>query len=169
MMQIETNTIPEFSFEINSGKVHLTDPCYKTTTWCGAYNIPAKNGKWYAIPEDGESLGCIISAFTVYHEDHKLDEVTELLDYDLGVDSGQFGIFDTSIYDENTSYDAPGFYRNCCDITLRYPSCGIIGDSGFVSSSGYGDGSYPGYGAFDKDNNLVKFCVRFVFSEDDED
>jgi hypothetical protein len=101
-------------------------------------------------------------------------ELAELQDIpaDFGVDSGQFGIFDASIYDGDSEYGQPGFYNDCCEATLTHDRCGTVGDLsqlGFVSSSGYGDGGYFGLGAFDENNNLVKFRITFIEELSDED
>ncbi len=60
------------------------------------------------------------------------------LKFDIGVDSGQCGIFDYEKYpDTEADYDnVEGFYRKCCDITLGSKPFGPI-DFGFVSSSGF--------------------------------
>jgi hypothetical protein len=80
---------------------------------------------------------------------------------DFGVDSGQFGIFDASIYSTSISYNEPGFYKNCCDVTQGDFPYGVVDSAGFVSASGYGDGGYEGFGAFEGDQ-LVAFRIEFI-------
>jgi hypothetical protein len=82
---------------------------------------------------------------------------------DFGVDSGQAGVFDAASY-RNDAYAAgittpevdfslPGdpeegdaWYTKMCKFTLASDGWGSY-DRGVVSSSGWGDGMYPVYGA----------------------
>lgn len=153
------------TFNVVSGKVCLSDPCYKVGTWCGKYNVPAMNGKWLVSYEEIDKT---IYSFTAHHEDiHKIFYTADWIN-DLGVDSGQFGIFDASIYDGGGDFDEPGFYKDCCDATLSKANCGIIQGKGFVSSSGYGDGNYSAFALYSEEGELVSLNVVFV-EEDEED
>ena len=51
------------TFTITSGFVNLTDPCYQVDAWCGKYNVPAKNGTWYATVEHESGM---IKSFTAF-------------------------------------------------------------------------------------------------------
>ena len=153
----------KYEFRIESGQVHLSDPCYDLSTWCGKYNVPAKNGTWFAEVLESNNR---IAQFGAYHEDHEEDWVS-FFDQDFGVDSGQFGIFDVEIYDPESDYDTPGFYRDCCDVTLSRAMCGVVQNRGFVSSTGWGDGSYSAEAKFDENGNLVKFMITFIGDEEE--
>ena len=39
---------PEKSFEVKSGALRVTDPCYDMDTWCAGTLEDVKNGKWLA-------------------------------------------------------------------------------------------------------------------------
>jgi hypothetical protein len=158
----------EFDFQIISGKVNLSDPCYNVDTWCGAYNVPARNGDWHVEVEHIDSFGNRVKQWKAYHKDFR-NQYGVLMDVDFGVDSGQFGIFDSGIYNDNSEYDEPGFYRDCCDITLTKDSCGVVSEQGFVSSSGFGDGSYIGLASYDDNGDLTMFEIDFISSYDDEE
>jgi hypothetical protein len=66
----------------------------------------------------------------------------------IGIDSGQCGIFDDTIYPADKKsrgkFDDKGsFYGECCQITLSKEKGGIMKNcKGLVSSSGFGDGIY---------------------------
>ena len=159
----------EFDFRVTSGKVHLTDPCYEVdmSSRYGAYNVPARNGDWHVEVEHINSWGFRVKRWRAYHiEENKVNQLNclsnVLYDNDFGVDSGQFGIFDSEIYDGDSEYDQPGFYRDCCDITLARDLCGVVSKRGFVSSSGFGDGCYDGYASYNANGELIKFVIDFI-------
>ena len=47
----------ENKFEIKSGKVVLSDPCYELGTWCQGIVNNVKNGEWFADAEYVDSFG----------------------------------------------------------------------------------------------------------------
>lgn len=168
------------TFRIESGKLCITDPCYLKGTWCAAWDLKAINGEWScnAISEHcgtwGNRVAEIICLSNNFFKPGDVALISwKKLDFDIGVDSGQCGVFDYEKYpDIKAKYDDEGgFYRKCCDITLGDKPYGPI-DFGFVSSSGFGDGSYSAYGIYDTDKETL-IGVRIVFiskdSEEDED
>jgi hypothetical protein len=143
--------------------VMVSDPCHSIPTWCQVKVDGVLPGKYYTFARqcNDSSWGHRISGITAVHEDY--------LNHDLkfrrntgvvGVDSGQAGIFDLASYrnDEIAKSitggakfsldraDQPGdlWYEKMCRITLDRPSWGGY-DSGVVTSSGLGDGSYDLY------------------------
>lgn len=108
----------------------VSDPCYDREKI-----IPAKPGKWTACAtmEDCGAWGERVVSILVHHMDFSPvgKNYTTSTSY-LGVDSGQMGVFDSD------QYGGESFYDECCGATNPY---GFVG-AGFVSSSGYGDGSY---------------------------
>lgn len=154
------------TFKIKSGQVYLTDPCYDADI-----TTPAKNGEWNVIVEymrDYEGYYTRVRQLTILHKDYCFTKSAEFKP--LGkfpVDSGQFGIFDTEIYEDGGNYETPGFYRDCCDITLQEAMCGVVNTYGFVSSTGFGDGAYSGDGYFE-DGKLVKFMITFIGDENED-
>jgi hypothetical protein len=168
-------------FEIKSGKIHVTDPCYEVDT-CDGYNIPAKNGTWEVQVREVDSR---VAEFTAYHLDHEPSSVDDLIfdpSLDCGVDSGQFGIFDAEGYKGDTDDDDRKWYYDICRVTCPWwddedwrkhkddPTYGVTPDgTGFVSSSGYGDGGYSGYFLRDEDGNVVAFRVVFIGDDEEEE
>jgi hypothetical protein len=161
------------TFEVKSGKLMVSDPCYsiEKCSHCQIQLDNVKNGTWSAFTkyEDAGMWGnrvhelearfgaCII-------KDYQWEEVNET----AAVDSGQMGLFDLDMYHggEDDYDDVNGWYRKCCNYTLDSDGCASSLEGGCVSSSGYGDGSYPCYIAKDADGKIV--AVKVVFIDEDE-
>ena len=167
-----------FRFKLGN-LVHLTDPCYDAPEnkgeikfdGNGLYNVPCAEGDWIATRQysDDKSINREnrVVGFTVINEDRG-KKACRTKSYRVGVDSGQFGIFDASIYDNDSDYEVEGgFYRTVCDITIT-DACGTVFDSGFVSSSGYGDGSYDLVCGF-VDDVLTFVSITFIYDEDEDE
>jgi len=154
------------SFKVESGQIIISDPCYdkpnskKTKHLPFNGILPAKNGKWQAeiVMSDEGSWGDRVAYLVCYHPEHRIDEnsceMEEVIDFEVGVDSGQAGVFDAKYYNDDDSikglerlYDrtpinvAEPWYSMCCDRTLHKDQAGVI-PFGAVSSSGEGDGCY---------------------------
>ena len=181
----------QHEFQNESGRMMVSDPAYSVPTWCqGAVKV--KTGAWVAMPIFHEGR---VAALMVYHKetmDNNPSEWEELkyltnneLPYNFGVDSGQLGFFDEKYYrDDNSVKDLPAatfgenydkeagdfWYRVVCQQTLRqindtYANFGGI-PTGCVSSSGWGDGSYPVYGV-KMDDEYYGFLAEFIYVDGD--
>ena len=127
---------------IQSTVMIACDPCYKREyepTLFNRFEVVA--GVWDAY--------CYYFGGRVARLEVKLHGSTsteyKVLAEDAGVDSGQFGFYDDTIfpYDEFRDFDDKNsFYGKCCDLTMSDFQAGIIDKKGVVSSSGFGDGSY---------------------------
>jgi len=131
-----------------SGKVVVSDPSYSRGTWCMKTDLPVKPGTYHvyaAYSNEGE-WGLRVAALAFYHEEHMpLTPVSEWHEIaaNIGVDSGQCGIFDDTIYPQTIDHPDHPFYMECCNITLANGCAGILrSGKGAVSSSGFGDGVY---------------------------
>ena len=160
-------------FAIKSGKVVVSDPCYERGTWCQAVLENVKNGNWisnYKLNSEG-SVSEIV-AFIGF-EPHQWEKISA----EIGVDSGQAGIFDEFSYrndslikenpkwyfDKNEIGDK--FYGKCCDITLDEQAGEL--EMGFVSSSGYGDGGYDCFISKNSTGEIIGIKVVFISEEDE--
>jgi hypothetical protein len=180
-------------FEVKSGKIVASDPCYTLDTWCMGVIDNVRNGTWFAHVDtsDEGSWGKRISALVVYHADNLNTNPNILSQYPImpklpfvgGVDSGQFGFFDHDAYrndDAITSdiqlwdytIEEPGdkFYSACCKQTIEGESWGVL-PFGAVSSSGFGDGSYQILGEKNSYGEYIAFAVIYINdnNHDDED
>lgn len=144
-------------------RVRVSDPCYDMGTWCagslenvlpGTYNCFCQN--------TGEGR---VAAIKVVHEkyDPEEHEPDELQDIDVGVDSGECGI-----------YDEDYFAKNCKDkewyeSTFVRRDAMPLDDKAFISSSGYGDGSYECFAARNPEGKIVAIKILFISFEEDEE
>lgn len=170
-------------FEVKSGKLILSDPCYEYPTWCQGI-VNAKNGMWVTevIQENGRIASIMAfhkgTAITMPKLKDKLFNAPAL-PFIGGVDSGQFGYFDFDFYRNDKSVeglpswdylimgDGDIFYSVCCHITLNN-LYGVL-PNGFVSCSGYGDGSYTTFGLADKNGDYYALITHFIYSDVDWD
>jgi len=156
------NTLYTDSFLI-TGKVRVTDPCYKKDTWCSYVMDNVLPGRYNTKIEEHEGR---IATLTIYHEsipDPDISNYQLVLDAKLGVDSGQLGFFNEDSYpDIPGDFDGKGgFYDVCCNTTLEDPFAGLVNNCGVVSQSGYGDGIYGLY-TYTKNNKIVAAMAVFI-------
>lgn len=113
-------------FEITSGKMIVTDPCYDKQTWCQAKLENVKIGKWWATVEysDEDDWGDRVAQIWVWHDSLGIDNpgrdfppCDEYIPADIGVDSGQAGFFDLDKYPDDPHKD-DAFYDAVCKLTL---------------------------------------------------
>lgn len=157
-------------------KVMVSDPCYGLNTWCqgvlenvlpGTYNCDVEYS-------DEGAWGVRVAAIEVTHENCGV-YMFDIADFVVGVDSGQAGIFDYEYYaryhmdDMSDSEVDDDWYDRVCDITLSSESAGTVDEFGFVSSSGYGDGSYDCWVARNKDGYIVAIRIEYIPEEDEYD
>ena len=175
-------------FEIKSGVVVCSDPCYEIPTWCQGIINNVKSGTWYADIEkkDVGSWGLRVHSMTIIHENHLTNHGQIIFDYlnpigNYGVDSGQFGFFDKEFYRNDSAAeslpkvdwadynkeDGDEWYKACAEITLSENLGGVMG-AGAVTSSGYGDGSYPVFGNLDE-GEYISLKVIFIEEDYEED
>jgi hypothetical protein len=175
---------------IKLGKeVVVSDPCYTIPTWCQAVIDNVKPGVYHTTVRKHKSEGWGNRCAMVFaiHEDyyntpHLLIGNWEKTGYDIGVDSGQCGIFSKETY-RNDSHDiefgegdvsffnqepwnsmnpkgtGEDWYVKMCSRTLGDKSWGVY-DEGIVSSSGFGDGSYDLF-VVKKYGKIVAFAIDF--------
>lgn len=175
------------TFKVESGKIMVSDPCYKEDNGFNCVLENVKNGNWIAILEYDERER--VSKIGVFHDLfanldclkwHPFNEM-------IGVDSGQAGIFDADYYrddgfmkhqletgkisyinpDRKICEDKP-WYSICCDRTLGDEGAGVI-PFGFVSSSGYGDGEYIGMYGENEKGEIVSVLIHFIDDVDSQD
>lgn len=175
---------PIGEFEVKSGKLRVTDPCYEDDTWCSGVLTGVKNGTWeaYANIENHGGWGERVAKLVVFHKEHSddLGMWPQKASFEVGVDSGQAGFFDEDAYPhgeraEDGYWNKDEFYDKCCDATCgrdrddKADGYGIIDGRGVVSSSGFGDGGYDCNFYKDKDGQIVAAEIVFIPEEDEEE
>ncbi len=151
-------------FELTGPVMRVSDPCYDRSVWCSGTVETCKVGTWEAavLKADEGDWGVRNTVLAArFAEGGPKFEVIDtvvpkpngawhICDFEVGVDSGQAGLFDERHYHDDTIFGiAPDpsaeegelWYDTCCNVTLSSMSAGVI-PHGVVSSSGYGDGGY---------------------------
>lgn len=171
----------EYKGDIMLGaEVVVSDPCYGLGTWCqGVINNVAPGTYQCNVEYYNDALwGTRVSAIEVINESYYFNEIDYLeVNFEVGVDSGQAGIFDYSYYEENHKKNNNGrvlnenWYDRVCSLTNTNNKLtgNTIDGLGFVSSSGYGDGSYYCYVAHDIDENVIAIRVEFIDPDEEDD
>ena len=173
---------------INLGsEVYVTDPCYSVPTWCQLKFDNVLPGKWVATMIYDELGGSNRNAeLVLIHQDYQSKDLVYDWFGDFGVDSGQAGVFDAASYRDDAAVagmklpklrepfkllgdysDGDAWYEAMCNFTLENDGWGAY-DAGAVSSSGWGDGMYPVYGAENDDGKIVALQLSFI-PQDSED
>lgn len=158
------------SFEVKSGKLVVSDPCYSKDTWCQIILENVRNGKWNAVAEVNNQ-GTFGNRVARLRANTPVDVVhIEKYSGEVGVDSGQAGIcdYDAFGWGEGELDDNESFYGAVCNITLNN-SHGIYNNAGVFSQSGFGDGGYPCYVGYDKDGKVCFVEIVFIGDENEQD
>lgn len=169
------------SFEVTSGQLIVSDPCYDHSIIAGVLNV--KNGQWNAEIESDNGRPMVLQ---IEHASSPRTEFFKKTPLEVDVDSGQAGFFESSAYrddsvvkeehygDGDRICEETPFYSVCCSHTLEDPGAGTF-EFGAVSSSGYGDGTYECLVAKNADGEIVAAQINFDTSpyddeeEDEED
>jgi len=151
-MKLEHIKIGEF--EVTGNVLTVSDPCYEPGTWCAGEIPDAKPGIWEAhigIRHDkkwGDRVAYLAACRKECPNKKLLAEYPA--PFEVGVDSGQAGIFDRAHYQDASvvtpvpnpiSKEYP-WYSACCHQTLKTEHQAGVIPYGVVSSSGMGDGGY---------------------------
>ncbi len=139
----------EYMIEIGE-EVVVSDPCYSPDTWCQGVVKNMLPGFYHCGGEIVETNGWgrRVSKIRILHETaSEIPVYLEEESFEVGVDSGQAGIYDAEYYydqyrDKSQRED---WYNRVCDATWDENSgfaWDAIDGKCIVSASGYGDGSY---------------------------
>lgn len=162
--------------KINLGnKVMVSDPCYGLNTWCQGVLENVLPGTYDCNVEysDEGDWGRRVAAIEVTHQDYDDIICFESEGFEVGVDSGQAGIFDYDYYckyhtdSEERHHVDDNWYYEVCDLTCSYEQAGTTDDFGFVSSSGFGDGGYTCYTARERNGYIIAIRIEFITEEDE--
>jgi hypothetical protein len=161
--------------------VRVSDPCYTDDVWCKTKLTNVKPGDYKVDVERTELYGWgnRVSRLQVVHVDH-LNQDNWEEHSEIGVDSGQAGIFCESSYrndeiakdivtpesDFHIVFEGEGevFYEKMCKFTLT-EQWGAY-ETGVVTSSGVGDGGYPLDVLELEDGTIVGMRITYIFPED---
>jgi hypothetical protein len=158
------------TFELKSGKLLVSDPCYTDISWCQLGVERAKIGTWKAsiVVDEVSGWGERVHQLLAVHSSFTGQETWTKEGKDIGVDSGTAGIFDVEQYPFREGNRRDEFYEACGAHTLSDHHAGCV-DIGAVSSAGFGDGGYPVYIARNKDGEVVGVRIDFITEADLEE
>jgi len=94
------------SFEVISGTIVASDPCYEIPTWCQGLIENCKKGKWNAeiVKSDEDDWGVRSAELIVCKDGEKglTFDNWKMQDFEAGVDSGTFGFYDIDHYRDDS-------------------------------------------------------------------
>ena len=167
-----------------SDVVMVSDPCYTEPTWCQIKLKDVLPGTYTTTCRKTEdpSWGNRCSILVAVHEDYIGTELSWREHGEIGVDSGQAGIFSYDTYRKDglvmdtptKTYSGDEFflpnkdegddwYEKMCKFTLTMEAWGSY-DNGVVSSSGIGDGGYKCLVAR-KDKKIVGIAIDYFMEK----
>lgn len=178
-------TIKLGSFQITGSDVVVSDPCYGDDVWCKGELHNVRSGTWEAEIRTGHE-GRVAKLY-VNLKGFKRGRIWEEAGFEVGVDSGQAGVFDKPSYrtyqKENEAIITPSwkkqikmeeadengsgvFYAACCSLTCGEDNgmtrqAGVL-KGGAVSSTGYGDGGYTCYFQKDGQGFISAISIRYM-------
>jgi hypothetical protein len=165
------------TFEVTSGTLIVSDPCYSRRTWCMGQLENVKKGTWIATVSRGTvgGWGTRNAELTIQHSNFEKEshEPETVASFEVGVDSGQAGFFDDCSYPlsirEQGDYGKPDtFYGKVCIGTLDSRlSADIVDNAGVVSSSGFGDGGYVCLVTRNAEGEVIKSRIVFISEHED--
>jgi len=181
-MRTENNAVYSLgTIKITSGRILVSDPCYLDSAQ-HMFNFVegCRNGIWKTEAEvsDEGDWGERVAVLSARCE----EPYTAWKEIGIaGVDSGQMSIMDASHLqewggdDRGHGWDPDAYagdfsYQGACEITLRDGDVrgGLLAKRMAVSSSGYGDGSYPVSVGYDRNGNVVAVKIEFIWEDEGE-
>ncbi len=171
-------------FTLTGDMLRVTDPCYTKETWCAGVIENMKPGEYnayVAYDADGRVEMLLVAHSTYKNARQMANKIAvdddkiwyqywKMIDAEIGVDSGQCGLFDEQkVFDATQFTEVPdcGFecdnawYATCCALTLSSKQAGVV-PCGAVSSSGWGDGCYPAFVLRDAEDIGVAACIVYA-------
>ena len=153
-------------FEVKGESLVISDPCYVTKDL--QIIVEAVNGNWASgvLMDLNGRVEALLAWSTESKDDLWADEAIGK----IGVDSGQAGIFDASVYSYTKGRygDSDTFYDQCCAKTQSKQRAGTV-PGGVASVSGWGDGEYDVYVARNSDGKVVSVMISFLDDVDEEE
>lgn len=172
-------------------KVMVSDPCYGTNTWCQGVLENVRAGFWdaYIKKTDEGNWGIRVAELVAINLDYNdpdsdeydkisADNIIELQEFEVGVDSGTAGIFDYDYYcKHHTEKDADDRWYDKQIINQFFPTVDASGweksvfteFNGVASTSGYGDGGYDCYVARNNEGEIIGIKIVYISNNDEDE
>jgi len=160
------------SFEVISGAVVVTDPCYQEDEM--SFNrVEIPNGTYDAYVEVvgneitngwGDRVANLLVLKSGIDPSSYEPNSIDIANFDVGVDSGQAGVFDSTKVHLTHEED----YDSWCKLSTNENSAGVMA-YGAVSQSGYGDGGYACHLLKNAQGIVEGLVVVFIAPDDEEE
>lgn len=152
-------------FNVSSGVLVATDPCYESSMDDTNAIKNVKNGKWmcFVVTEKVSGWGERVKRLCVNHEEFNDDadnQPWEMCEFVVIVDSGQAGFFDGGMVHHT--------HEELYDYICKNSRNGMVGENYAVSSSGFGDGGYECSVTRNENGEVVAAIIEFISDEDEE-
>lgn len=160
------------SFNVTSGAVIVTDPCYEEN-YDSPNRVELPNGTYNAYVDIvgneitkgwGDRVANLIVLKSGLEPETYRPSSSTTANFEVGVDSGQAGVFDALSVHLTNSED----YDSWCNLSSSHNRAGVM-TYGVVSSSGYGDGGYICRLLKNSENIVEGIVVTFIEEEIDEE
>ena len=107
-----------------SNEVRVTDPCYDMDTWCAGTIENVLPGEFVCFSQkvDTGEWGIRVASIEIRHKDYPdVEPIEWVSSLDVGVDSGQCGLFDNEYFSSLCENDKKKdeFYDKVCDLTCK--------------------------------------------------
>ncbi len=172
------------TFELTGPVLCVSDPCYERDLWCCGTVENCEPGTWETavLTKDEGDWGIRNAVLIARHEEsgpgleafrkvlNGKDKTWQECPLEVGVDSGQAGIFDGNHYQDDSVFDGMpvaefnadnSWYSHCCDITMSPLGAGVL-PYGVVSGSGDGDGVYDAFQHIGEDGRTDSVFIVFL-------
>ena len=147
-------------------RIRVSDPCYDKDTWCAGTIenvLPGEYDCFYILFDDGD-WGKRVAELEIRHQDYLHIYADKAEDIDVGVDSGQCGLYDQDYFEQNCGNE--DWYDMACQLTYHKEEIcfqgGTMDEKGFVTSSGYGDGGYVCFTGRNRGGKVISVRVEFI-------
>lgn len=158
------------TMNLSKGSLDLTDPCYDKETWCRKTVNKIKKGTWSCFYlQEAEDEGRI-AQIEIVHDSVDINDIQRkyISVGSIGVDAGLAGFFENKPdYNDEEWNEICDFLPFDNPIIVNPDSC--LKCTGFVSSSGYGDGCYEIFGLTDDHFEVVALKIVFFTEDYDEE
>lgn len=156
-------------------RAKVSDPCYGNDVWCSHILENVKPGIWDCYIILGGKFNERVAYLVLCKDGCQFQLPKKYEPADIGVDSGTCGIYDLEYYEKyhgGDDHDEKWYEDNVMSWCMKDKAFICTDGCGFVSDSGYGDGSY--YLMVDRgDDGLatsiaIDYCVEEAFNAEFE-
>lgn len=165
-------------------KVRVSDPCYDMGVWCAGTVENVLAGEYVCtaeiMPHELTNWGDRVSSITVVHKDYVNNNLEwEGTGFEVGVDSGQAGIYDLEYFEKSqpdddyqvddslSAEEQPTWYSKVCKATDDFAK--TLDGKCLVSRSGFGDGGYDCLVTKNEDGKVVAISITYIWEDDLDD